>query len=287
MKRSVGGYTLLEVMLFTAISGILFFAITLVFKGQYATTEFRASMNEVNSKVQQWIDQVDNGYSGSTATAYSSDVTCTLISDRPQLQAAPSSGADLGTNNECIFLGKTIHVSSNPNFSHSIYVYPVLGRRIYAIGSDNLLTSSLGSANPEPTFGSVDLTEVYTIPNGARVIRATDTTNGIDRYMAGIFTSFSNSDMNIGQQNGSSNLIVVQYPVNGNLPPRSAAVRDCIELRNACSNALNPNNPWPLTSWTVCFDNDGGDERGLLTITSSNGFGVKATMQIGKANLCN
>jgi hypothetical protein len=136
MRPPGGGYTLIEVMLFLAISLAILVTSIVVVGGQEAHAEFSTSMNEINGKVQQWIDEVANGYSanGSSNSSAIGNYTCSLgtvekQNNTPVLSLSPSGGNARGANPECIFLGKVIQINNQDQYSDSIYAYTMLGRR--------------------------------------------------------------------------------------------------------------------------------------------------------------
>src|SRR5438132_8093391 len=95
-----GGYTLIEVMLFLAISSVLLAVSIVVVQGQSGAAEFKTSVDDVNQKLQQWIDQVHNGLSGNTSDASAPALSCDKISvggvNYPHLTTA--SGQQRGSN---------------------------------------------------------------------------------------------------------------------------------------------------------------------------------------------
>jgi Tfp pilus assembly protein PilE len=306
---NAAGYTLLEVMLFMAISAV-FFAITMVvIQGQGARTEFVAGMNDVESKMQQWVDQARNGYTSnpSSGSAAAGNYNCTLDgSSNPQLQATGPlvSGNATGTNVDCIFLGKAIMVNdetgSGPrDLNDKIYAYTVLGRRTYNDGASQVNVNNLKNANPtaavfdgdgsgSPTDNltkDINLTESYRIPNGIRVKHVwssatPDQTNGL----VGFF---------IDPASANNSLLAVQYPLNGNVDPNAWATtaRDipkCIglNLSGACEKSLAPDNLWPMTQWNICFESQRDDEAAWFKVISSNGAGAITKVEMGKKGIC-
>jgi type II secretory pathway pseudopilin PulG len=298
MKPAMGGYTLLEVMLFLAISSILFVFSGVVLQGQGARTEFVSSMNDVNSKMQQWIDQVRNGYTSSNAGI--GDYNCSLdASGNPKLTVPGVGPANkVGTNLSCIFLGKAIMVNgsvgSGPHdVNDKIYAYTVLGRRTYDDGSGQTNVNNLQNANPTAaiyeTTGDgvpdINLTESYKIPNGVLVknvyVKGTPGPNGL----VGFFTDPTSAN---------NSLLAVQYPLTTNVDPLAWSttawdIPQCINLNlpsNNCQRAGAPGNLWPMSEWDICFESTHDDELALLRVISSNGAGVVTKLDMGKSGLC-
>jgi prepilin-type N-terminal cleavage/methylation domain-containing protein len=99
-KRPLG-YTIIEVMIVLAISGIMFLIAATFIGSKQQDTAFNAGVNEVASQVQNTIQQVTSGQ-------YSDiDLDCTLVSPGPPASITISSGTNTqGTNTGCTFLGK-------------------------------------------------------------------------------------------------------------------------------------------------------------------------------------
>src|SRR5476651_427700 len=109
MQRADFGYTIIEVMIFLAISGLLFLSAVVAVGGQQGHTEFSTSMRDTNSKVQSWIDEVDTGLSDSDfSTSGNRQVSCSLdpSTGGPVLTSTGGTNINRGSNSACVFLGK-------------------------------------------------------------------------------------------------------------------------------------------------------------------------------------
>lgn len=280
MERIIGGYTIIEVMIFLAISSILFVSAVIAVGGQQAHTEFSASMRDIDSKMQDWINQVVTGLSGSTAQGGSSpgNYGCILDSDnRPILVTATT---ERGANPQCIFIGKAIQVNTEPQYNNQLTVYPVLGRRTYLSGSEQLLVSSLAEANPAPAISdAADLTETYFLQNGARIKSVTSGPGLGDSpasRMIGFFLSF-NTESNTSR-NGSESLNTKQFSLTSNQDPGSNPVKNCLKLittgLSACSTP-----PVDLQNWRLCFESTRNSDTATLTVSSTNGQGAAVKLE--------
>ncbi len=296
MRLTGGGYTIIEVMIFLAVSSLLFVAATVAIGGQQGHTEFNTAVNDVNTKFQQWIDQVTNGFSGSTATATASQFNCTTSGGHPVLTVV-SSGNTRGANPDCTFLGKAIQINQaggtqNPR---EIYAYTVLGKRTTNTTTNDLVTDivSAAPAAAVSTDGApTDLVETYTIPNGAQVkwVRSGRDASSITiptpgtSHLAGFYTSF-----NIGgsstSQNGSQSLLTVQYPYTSNANPRDPSILNCISFSAVpvpCfPSPPNTNaNPWPMNQWAICLQSTRNSDTAAINIVSTNGHGATTKVTI-------
>jgi hypothetical protein len=292
MQRTFGGYTLIEVMIFLAVSTVLLAVTIVAIRGQQAHTEFISGMNDVNTKFQQWVDQVVNGLSGSGAspTSATTNIKCSVNEASnvalPQLQ--PSNGGERGGNPQCIFLGKVIHINDQASANNNhIYTYTVIGRRNSTDVNGNLSNSKdLVSARPVAAAGSpVDLTEDYNIPNGVKILGVDNTNGGTTSHLGGFFISFNNETIN----NGATGLAAVQYPFTSNAAANNSSVTNCIALSVASPCAAPPTpNLWLMSKWKILFGSPRGDDTACLIVTSSQGVGVSTQVKYGTGNtLCN
>lgn len=93
------GYTIIEVMIVLAVSGVMFVIAANFINGKQAKTSFTTGVNELASKIQDTIEQVNDGrYADSL-------LNCTGGAGSISF---PGSTAAQGTNSGCIFLGKLI-----------------------------------------------------------------------------------------------------------------------------------------------------------------------------------
>src|SRR4029079_7046124 len=233
-------------------------------------------MNDLNSKMQQWINQVSNGFSGSQADASSAtQYTCDLDGqDYPVLSPGAN---ERGSNAKCVFLGKAIQVNTADGSNDKISAYSVLGRRVYTpAASTETLVDNIYHANPVAAVfppgnnPDIDLTEVYTIPNGIIVKSITSTSPVSDSHMAGFYTTFNNG----GTSNGSQGVMTIQYPFNTNVDPRDSTALDCIKFLVPCNNPTPQDSPWPLQDWKLCLASTRNSDTATLTISSAQGRGA-------------
>src|ERR1044071_4210461 len=68
------GYTIVEVMVFLAISGFMFLIAAGFVAGRQSTAEFKQGMNSINDQMRQVINDVGNGFYPSN-----SDFTCNAV----------------------------------------------------------------------------------------------------------------------------------------------------------------------------------------------------------------
>jgi type II secretory pathway pseudopilin PulG len=109
-KRPWAGYTIIEVMIFLAVSSFMFVVAAYFVQGKVANSEFTQAMNNINSNVQQVINNVvDDNYPPIN------NAQCSVANR--SLTISQSNVSTEGANQQCIVDGQVIQfaVGSNPS----------------------------------------------------------------------------------------------------------------------------------------------------------------------------
>jgi type II secretory pathway pseudopilin PulG len=300
MQRVSGGYTIIEVLIFLAVSGALLAISMLYLSGRDAETRFSQSMRDVQSKFQDWINDVPSGYPGATSGRTSLSTLNCKITGGDKVQLNKSGG---GNNTQCIFLGKAIQVTtaaSPPTTGQEskIYAYSVFGRHDLTdpITGEDRLVNNLVEANPMPTVGvpgvsgNADLTEVYQLGGSTKVLSVnstsvdyTGTVHSGHSRMIGLYLSFSQLSAN---RNGSQELKTYSYKLDSDVKPGNDSsdhnITDCIRMQTgSCKQNGEPDNSFPdgLKEWDICFGNDNNNDTAKLSVLSSNGLGASTKQE--------
>lgn len=263
MYDARGGYTIIEVFIVLAISGVLLFSAVALFSGKQAQAQFNQAMQDLDSKIKSYINDVGVG----TFPA-SENYTCSLSTDgndRPELAGPFVTTKVVGSNQDCIFLGKAIQVypdPSSPN-NRTITIHTVLGNRTYDSGGARVpVTNFDASLNPEPV---IQLQQTYNIAySAARVVKSwanedylLPPTQSYD--MAGFYNSLQASTVSTEQ--GSQSLVMRAYRIVGN----GQTAQTCIREENMSCQPL-PDASTPLTKWTMCLASDNDKEWATLAL---------------------
>jgi hypothetical protein len=261
---------MVELMIVLAISVALVGMSMAFLSGREGHTRFSQSMRDMQSKMQNWLDDVPNGL---TYTAAGS-ANCHLGGSSVLIDTGAQN-----TNADCIFLGKAIQFQDDP--ATTVYAYSVFGQRLS--GGD--LVSTIRDAAPVPADGTngtgrAKFTEVYNLGPGTTVKSIVNssgvTSGGVKSHLAGFYLSL-NTDQVIGK-NGESNLKAYQYTL-GNVAGSSSSAITCIENKSPCALSGLATEPAPLTDWEICFKNDSNADTALLTIRSSLGLGATTQLE--------
>lgn len=160
MRSGVGarGYTIVESMIFLAVSAGLLASVMLSISGQQARTEFSTSVRDFENRVVDTLNDVETGYAGTHGKQ------CIISGAGYPAEAVVA--AELGTSQDCIFLGLAVHFSGSGGIGSEMQTYTIAGRRVPAgAGVDPLTITQLSTANAT-TYGNPDK---YAMPKGLEV----------------------------------------------------------------------------------------------------------------------
>lgn len=236
-----------------AISTLIFISAFVLFIGQQRKTEFSQAMEDASSKMQSYVAQISSG-TFSDIEGYSCQISPST--DRPVLTATAGS---IGTNENCIALGKAIHVTPGDS---KIYVYTVLGTRNQSNGET---ASRVEQANPEPALtGDMTnpdnwvLVEEYGLLSGATVLSSKIAGSNAPYNMVGIYNSLQADAPSSG--GAATTLLMKAYPQPGD--PKSSVTGVCIEEAAACQVIV------PATTWKLCISDSEGGRTSELSISA-------------------
>ena len=159
-NRQPLGYTILEVMIVLAVSGIMFLIAASFISGKQERTAFVAGVNNMTAQLQDAIQQV-------TAGQYSDiPLTCTAGMPGNPPTFSGSLSPSQGTANRCVFVGKFFHFWTNdapggPSGPAAYDVFTLAGNRLV----NGNPAVNLTDVDPAPVYGpTVNLTTQNTIP---------------------------------------------------------------------------------------------------------------------------
>jgi prepilin-type N-terminal cleavage/methylation domain-containing protein len=273
-NRQPLGYTIVEVMIVLAVSGVIFLIAINFINGKEGRTAFTAGTNQLASTIQNTIEQVTDGQY--------SDVpfTCQHVDGSPP--QITGSAAPHGTNSDCLFIGQLLYFQQGTSTEYD--TFPLAGYRLNdsgqpAISSDP--THPFTEALPVPVYGTggdPDLTVQSAIPQSLTVVdikvdgsaaynfgfsqglgslNTSDATNSTFATGAQTVSLVYNPDLDVGG-------LTYQNAITGYLIPNAAALIDASSA-SIC-----------LTNGTQYADVDVGGSDG-------NQLSVNVTVQPDKA----
>ncbi len=165
------GYTIIEVMIVLAISGVMFLIAATFISGKQERTAFTAGVNDMASNIQDTIEQVTDGQ-------YSDiPLTCTAgTSSYPTFSAVANS--QQGTQYGCVFLGKFFHFAGGATGtpgSPKYEIFSLAGNRLTGAGNPAINLSDIWPVPIASSDLSLDLTTQQVVPQNLDVIDVTIT----------------------------------------------------------------------------------------------------------------
>jgi hypothetical protein len=268
-KPATAGYTIVEVMIFLAVTSLLFVMVVVSFQGQQGKTQFTTSARDMESRVQDIINDVSTGFPGSNGS-----FTCSLGGgNKPRIDTATPDPDSIGTNSACIYIGKVLQLPIDGDLE-GYNVYPIVGLR--QVPGSSRLSTSFADAQPiaiaPPSSPDVDLTEEERLPVGIQIVRITSATSLGTQEVDGI--GFFST---LGTYAGASDTIrpgalsVYMLPIAGNGAAGPISKDDMVqhiddslnftdnELIKFFVEAVKP-------TITICMDSDSSNQHAELEI---------------------
>lgn len=264
------GYTIVEVMIFLAVSGGLFVLTSFLVSGQQARTEFTQGVRETESQIQDIINDVSSGYYTNT-----NNFNCTAsVPGRPSITAAAAN--QQGANSGCIFIGRAIQFAVHNTDEGDINIYTVVGRRQVTVGTLDREVKNYDETVPTaiarsilPGTGSIpDAFEQRTLQHGLQVKWVRYIQGGtFDIGTVGLFSTF-------GQYAPSgANLVSGSQTVNLVPVPGSALNQTSLDAAAAIDNITTANTSAitnPSGGVEICFESGTSEQYAILTIGGGN-----------------
>lgn len=265
------GYTIVEVMIFLAISGVMFLIAATFVAGKQGRAEFRQGINDTNSQIQQVINDVSNGFYPSN-----NNFTCSPNPGPPPslLISYNASPPEQGANQGCVFLGKVIQFGLSGSNGANYNIYTVAGSQFANGASSGNPPTDFTEAVPTTVDNSqVNLTEQNVLQWGLTATKMYD--NGTPISAVGFMSSFA-SQTGGSLDAGSQTVNVVAIP---STPITSGGATEP-QMVSAIDSGITDPNIRTKPNILICFDGGKG-QFGSITIGGSTGSQRLATsMQI-------
>ena len=265
------GYTIVEVMIVLAVSGVMFIIAANFVSGKQARTAFTQGVNTLAADIQSSIESVVDG-------EYT-DIPLNCNAGSNPMTFTSAGSTTQGTNSACIFLGTLLHFNATNGQSSDIAsnydVLALAGSKTDPIlgGPLTMLSHSYLTAitTPHSTAAS-DLTRSHTTPQALDVngmdITFFDGTGGTGVYNIGFVQGLGSQTTAPGSyDSGAQTISMIGDPGIGTLPSSAAAISQTSV--HTASKAI------------ICLTD--GTRFAHITI-GDNGNQLKATVQLGDAS---
>jgi len=281
-KTPVPGFTIIEVMIVLAVTGLLFVSAAALISGKQNQTAFDQSIRQVQSQIQQVINEVTVGFYPNLG-----NIQCNGAGGTVALTKA--AGTAQGANAGCVFLGKAIQFQVGSTDPEQFKVYSIAG--LQKGGAGGIESGSLSDAKPKviaPSSSEVNLpdsTATETLQNGLTTARMYYNSGSGDKKIG--IVVFANSLAQFSTTNGallSGSQEVNLLPIDDNEVKSKLGVdvTTGVDIINTKLFTLTPNTTMAVY---LCFASGGTDQSGLITI-GGNGRQLAVNLTIKSGKVC-
>ncbi len=262
----VGGYTIVEVLIFLAVSGAMFFAALGFIGGQQNKAQFLNAVRDFESKLGDIANDVTTGY-----YTRSVDFSCQEVSGAPSISDALTT--DQGANGDCIFIGTVLKFGGDGGNRDKFLQFAMAGLRQTSTGQN---VTTLAQATPRPVYGTTgnlqNAVQEFTVGYGATVscvaFNASSCTAGSPNDAAfGFYTTFGG----ISPTGQGSSIETDIVPYNNITMNQSIAA--------TAANLAIPN-PISITNVLICLESGGTKQYALVKIGGTNSGSSAITTEI-------
>lgn len=285
-----GGFTIVETMIVLAVTGMLLLSAMSLIVGQQNKVQFSQSIQEVQSSIQQTMNEVSTGYYPDPG-----NLRCTAAGNGPILETG-STPTKRGSNTGCLFLGKAIQFGVRNVDPQEYIVHSIAGldKRSGALIEALPKAIAPGSASP-PNFPNaserkrllygLDAISMYYIEGSGpartrKPIGAVAFVSGLGSYDVGNQLMSGTQQISLIPVGGSAPNVV--FTNDNPLTTESDTVVDAIN-NNLKNETQSP--PDPQGGVEICFASGGTEQSGLITI-GSNGRSLAVNLAIKSTRDC-
>lgn len=275
LKSKSNGYTIVETLIFLAVSGLMLTSAMLFISGKQGREQFQSTVRDFESRLTDIANDVSNGNYQTTE-----DFTCYVTAGIPRRDPDTSSG--LGTNTQCIFVGMVVKLADGASGTgpEKMIQYAMMGRRQNA-GSD---VKSLAETNPR-TINSTNNFSVSNIGAGATVgcIKIGSGACDDNNAAIGFFTTFQGSDL-ASQGGAALQTEVISYRdiLKTDTNPGTRTKLNAAAPPINYDSAQVSRNP----EITICLISGGSNQHALVRIGGGNSSRLSINSEILGGSTC-
>lgn len=274
------GYTIIEVMIFLAVSGGLLTFAALFISGQQDKTQFNQSIRDTESQIKDIINDVSTGYYANTG-----NFQCSAADDDTPPLITPGTN-DQGANLGCIFVGRAVQFAVNGTSGQGFNIYTIAGRQKVTIGGKKRDVENFDEARPKAIAENTSATAPI-IPAAASAVESRQLSNlsvewmkyksGGTEYDIGAvgfisaFGKYAASGSNLVSGDQRVDLVPIadiSDPTNSlknsRLDQDPKVTADRINSLSDSTALRNPDG-----GVTICFESQSTNQHGIITIGSS------------------
>ncbi len=265
-------------MIVLAISGLLFISAVILIGGKQNQTAFDQAIREIQSQIQQAINDVGSGFYPNLGNTQCSGAGSVVT-------ITNSAGTGQGANAGCVFLGKALQFQVAGTDPEQFNIFSVAGLQNGASGGGD--STSLTEANPKAIAPSTaepalpNSTEVHALENGLTTYKMWYNNGGADKPIGMVAFTQSLAPVTAGTSS-SQQVNVVPIDDGNNL---SALGKSSVNGADAIDLSLKNSPVNPTNGVFICFVSGGTNQSGLITI-GNNGRQLSVKLDIKSGTVC-
>lgn len=256
----IGGYTIVESLIFLAVSAVIFFSAMLAVSGRQNREFFTNAVRDFETRLLDIANNVSTGYYQN-----GNPLRCEPSSGGPIF---PSGTNDLGTNKGCIFTGTVVKFGDGSN-NENMIEFTMAGLKEAATGVNS---TNLAEAKPKV----IDSASSYSIkPIGAGVtVECVKIGSGScgNNAAIGFFTTFEGASL-LAENGGPVQANAIAFPT---VKFNHNANQSITELNKSAHYATPTLNP----GITICLRSGTTSQYALVTIGGGSSSNLAATSEI-------
>ena len=264
------GFTIVETLLVLAISSALFVAIVVTMGGRQHSTEFLQATQNLQSKIQQTLNEVAAGYYPNSNNFKCSDGGASTLNFNG------GASTEQGKNEDCIFLGKIIQfkVSGGSSSDDRFNIYSIAGLRTAVDLASAKPTVIMCQSGP----ARCDATERHTVPYGLSVKSMKIGGAGPSIGSVGFISSLGSFSNSGAYQSGAQKVDLVAVPNSAIGDDETSGVA---KINSQLKNAELPGSLYvnPANGVQICLQSGGTNQTALITI-GSNGHDLAVKLEV-------
>lgn len=266
------GFTIVETVIFLAVSSAMFVSAMLLMSGQQARTEFRQATGETQSRLDDVTNDVATGFYSS-----SSGLECFNFLGTPGFRQ--TSAQEKGTSPPCIFIGRAVQFGVADTTKMNLYT--IAGFRQVSGVNTTSLDSTQAKATIAIEGSHPELVEQFILPAGLKVTKAFYQVAPGDATKVSISgfavaSSLANyGGVSGGLKAGASAVDI--YPLPGSL---NVSQNTFVSAANTSLRSTTPVKN-PTGGVSVCIDSGGTNQHFILRIGVSGSLGSTVEIKNG------
>jgi hypothetical protein len=269
MKGTHQGYTILEVLIFIAVSALIFVAAIVAIGGRQNQVQFAQGVREFEAKIQDTLNDVTTGYFASNPT-----IKCQIVGGNVSFDFTSTNVEKLGGNNSCLFVGKVMQVlPAGANGDVTLVIYNLAGKR-YLDTANSVIADTITEVGPKmvstTTVGEVDSAEEYVTRFGIKITKLTEVTSVVPAPIFGAFAIMSKlGGGGVSANNSQAQQVNVGTILGSTSGLDEVAIRTVVNQLNDTATSSNGYFNYGSKGVVICLQDSSSNKKASVTVSAS------------------